>query len=309
MSNAPKAIALVKNTKTAPEPLIQVLKKQGYSLDIYESGEKLFAKLLEHPQTYNTLILDYQAPPAEGMGLLAKINTVSTLKLIPIIMIIPDNHKNTLEAVIHGGARYCLLNSFDRDLILKIVHVAIQDHENTLSFQHRNANSSHVSSAHNLMSAQFQIKFLHEAQELSHFLSQACPNPNLAVVGILELLINAIEHGNLGIAYDEKSVLKRNNTWVQSIEERLMQPEHRHKKVDVVFARNSAEIKLQITDDGPGFHWEKYATFDPERVFHTHGRGITIAKDLTFSEINYIPPGNRVICHIPLKQQLVSLRS
>ena len=48
----------------------------------------------------------------------------------------------------------------------------------------------------------------HAVRDLATLLSNICPDPQRVVVGMSELLINAVEHGNLGITYDEKGVLK-----------------------------------------------------------------------------------------------------
>src|SRR5258708_3286346 len=53
----------------------------------------------------------------------------------------------------------------------------------------------------------YQIRTLHEASELAHLLAAAHPDPDRVVVGLTELLVNAVEHGNLGITYREKADL------------------------------------------------------------------------------------------------------
>ncbi len=45
-------------------------------------------------------------------------------------------------------------------------------------------------------------------------------------MGLSELLVNAIEHGNLEIGYDEKSRLLQSEGWQGEIDRRLALPEY-----------------------------------------------------------------------------------
>ena len=54
-------------------------------------------------------------------------------------------------------------------------------------------------------------------------------------------------------------------------------------------------------DEGDGFDWEKYLSFDAERAFDTHGRGIAMASKLSFSSIEYHGKGNELTATIVLE--------
>jgi len=153
---------------------------------------------------------------------------------------------------------------------------------------------------HFLKSAHFQFRFLNEAQVLAGFLAKVCPNPQLAIVGLTEILINAVEHGNLAIDYEEKTKLQKENLWLSEVERRLKLPENSDKVVDVEFLKTVKEIRIKITDQGKGFDWHKYQNVDPNRVFDQHGRGIALAKALLFSKLEFSELGNEITCIIPL---------
>ncbi len=53
--------------------------------------------------------------------------------------------------------------------------------------------------------ARFRLCTFEEAKNLAFLIANCFPDPRSAVYGLNELLINAVEHGNLGITYDEKS--------------------------------------------------------------------------------------------------------
>jgi len=146
----------------------------------------------------------------------------------------------------------------------------------------------------------FRLRQMAEANLLAECIASHCPNPRLVIVGISELIINAIEHGNLGITFDEKSELQANNTWLSEIEHRLNLPENKHKFVEVAYSRTETEITMTVTDQGKGFDWKKFEPSPDGHAPKSHGRGIFLAKNLSFKELYYSGSGNVVTCVIAL---------
>ena len=151
-----------------------------------------------------------------------------------------------------------------------------------------------------LSEARFAIRTLDEARDLAGVLANACPDPETAVVGLTELLVNAVEHGNLGITYEEKSVLRNCHDWEAEVLRRLDLSENAEKKVDVHFQRAGDEIHFHIRDEGNGFEWKRYLDIDPRRAFDTHGRGILLARHFSFSALEYRGRGNEVTATVSL---------
>jgi anti-sigma regulatory factor (Ser/Thr protein kinase) len=141
----------------------------------------------------------------------------------------------------------------------------------------------------------FSIRTLDEAEELAVLLAHVAKEPERIVVGLRELLFNAIEHGNLGVTYQDKTRLNKRGEWYAEIKRRLELPEYRSKNVDVVVACLDREIHYLIQDEGPGFNWESYLELDPGRAFDTHGRGIAIASKMGFERLQYQGKGNTVL--------------
>lgn len=153
-----------------------------------------------------------------------------------------------------------------------------------------------------LCQARFRLRDLSEANILSDFLSKTCPNPRLAVIGLTELIVNAIEHGNLGITFEEKSELQLQDNWLEEIDRRLKLPEHREQYVEVIYERLKNEIHITIIDQGKGFNWQQYETNEKqESSKDSHGRGILLAKKLAFKDICYSEKGNEVKCIISIE--------
>lgn len=158
--------------------------------------------------------------------------------------------------------------------------------------------NEHINSLHDLGRSEFSIRTIDEAGRLASLLAQACPNVNRTALGISELLINAVEHGNLGLSYDEKSQLKREGRWKSEIDRLSNLPAHRDKRVQVSFERKMEGITLRIVDEGSGFPWRNFLELAPERACDPNGRGIALARMMSFSSVCYEGCGNIAVATI-----------
>lgn len=297
MQNTP-TILIVESATRPLNDLSGLLKSSGYAVERVYDGEAAFKALIEHHEQYSVVILDHRFPESENEALLTKMHANSDLKTLPLIMIVPNTERNTLTHAIQHGAHYCLADDFSSDHTLMVVQAAVR---RNLSYREWLKTMPHAvyPTMKYLVSGDFEIKTLTDAQDLAHGISTVCPNPNLAIVGISELLINAIEHGNLAITYAEKSQYKKDNIWEAKITARQKEPQHEHKVVKVHFARTPVDFIIRIEDQGAGFDAKKFMDLSPERLLDTHGRGITMAKNLVFKELSFSPKGNVVTCVIP----------
>lgn len=146
------------------------------------------------------------------------------------------------------------------------------------------------------MSVHYTLKSPRQARALARLLSKKFPNPELAYLGLVELMMNAIEHGNLGL-HNQKEDFFRKGRWLDEIETRLNTLPYDLKSVSVTFSENPRELKVTITDQGKGFNWQQFPNSlqDASRL---HGRGIAISKLMSFDEVEYKGRGNQVICRV-----------
>ena len=119
-------------------------------------------------------------------------------------------------------------------------------------------------------------------------------------MGLQELLLNAVEHGNLGIRYEEKTQLVLEDRWKNEVERRLELPQYRERQASVTYAKNTRTLTLTLTirDQGAGFDWRKYLEFDTKRAFDPNGRGIAMARMMGFDSMEYQGNGNQVVVKI-----------
>ncbi|MDR0624737.1 MAG: ATP-binding protein [Treponema sp.] len=110
-----------------------------------------------------------------------------------------------------------------------------------------------------------------------------------------ELIVNAVEHGNCGITYEEKTLGMENGlSVVELVAERCKDPLVRNKKVEFLWDIHPEESVFVIRDEGDGFdvkaHLKKIAAQD---IMSLHGRGIKLASAFS-SELKYNEKGNQV---------------
>jgi anti-sigma regulatory factor (Ser/Thr protein kinase) len=139
------------------------------------------------------------------------------------------------------------------------------------------------------------LKDIDATHELSRFLAHYFPKSDQCVTGIHELLINAIEHGNLGIGFETKSDLMRRGKWKDEIKRRLIAPEYACKEIEIKLTHTPEECRLTIRDQGDGFAWQDFVgrTIDARRP---NGRGLLIAYNCKFDRVIYNARGNEVTC-------------
>ena len=149
-----------------------------------------------------------------------------------------------------------------------------------------------------LLTASFEFRTLEEAHILARFLADTCPNVPLAMLGISELLLNAVEHGNWGISSEEKSRLQAADQWLAEIQRRALAKEYAVKTVQVHWERLANQIILRVKDEGEGFDWKAYETAHAATI--QNGRGILMARKLVFEDLTFSEKGNEVRAVIAL---------
>jgi len=112
-------------------------------------------------------------------------------------------------------------------------------------------------------------------------------------VALLELLINAIEHGNCKISYDEKSAcLEKGGDIMSLIREKNKNPAIKAKKVYLSYTIAPEKSHFTIRDEGEGFDWRgRLAAKNAEPCLH--GMGLKMA-NLYVRGLVYNDRGNEV---------------
>ena len=115
-------------------------------------------------------------------------------------------------------------------------------------------------------------------------------------IAIREILINAIEHGNLGISFDEKTRALENNAFIDLVHRLQKDPRLSSRKVTIDYSLDEEKVVYRISDEGEGFNHSEIMDLDPikenEKMIE-HGRGLVMARN-EFDSIRFNEKGNIV---------------
>lgn len=112
--------------------------------------------------------------------------------------------------------------------------------------------------------------------------------------GLQELLINAVEHGNLNISYDEKQELLEKGDYNNRLKEKASLPEFKDKYVTIKVFSTPEYLKVIIEDMGNGFDLSSIPDpANPENFLKESGKGILMALH-AYDKVDYNEVGNCV---------------
>jgi PAS domain-containing protein len=137
------------------------------------------------------------------------------------------------------------------------------------------------------------------SQRLTERLARYFPTPVLNTIRICfrEILINAIEHGNLGITFDEKTRAIESGDYMEYLLARQANPVYADRRVYIDYLINERVLMFRVTDEGDGFDHRAFlgrAANDEYLAMLEHGRGIIMTKNV-FDSLVFNDKGNQVI--------------
>lgn len=289
-------ILVVEDSATNLQRLDMDLQDAGYRVLTAENGLAAWDVLKAHQKEISVVVIDRMMPVMDGIEFTKRLKADRNCRDIPVIMQTAAKKKKEMIEGIQAGVYYYLPKPYDREILLSVVGSACHGYEDLAHLKEDLGQIKDI--LHLVEDFNFKLKSLVDAKRLAPMLASIFPKPEQTVLGISELLINAIEHGNLGVSYAEKTQLLQENRWQAEIDRRMRLEEYRHRVVRVSLTRSNQELTLWIRDEGEGFDWRDYLEISPERATHSHGRGIAMSKSLSFDTIQYIGRGNEVICKV-----------
>ena len=274
------------------------LEQCGYAVETAKDGLAAWEKIDRDPSRFDLMLLDKQMPRLDGIALLKRLKADKRFSDLPVIMMTCDSRPEDIAEGLAAGAFHYLTKPSAENVLRLVIKNALDE-----SLQKRELRAQAGSQANNLNllnRADFCCRTLEEARSLALLLADASMSPERTVNGYSELLINAVEHGNLCISYAEKSQLLREDRWVEEVEARLKDSRYSDRIVHITLEKTATASIVTIADQGLGFDWQAYTVFSPERVFDLHGRGIAISKAASFDHLEYLGSGSCVVATVLL---------
>lgn len=302
MGNARIKILAVDDEEINLEILQDDLSIAGYEVLCADNGKTALDILQGHPDI-KVILLDRMMPMMDGMELITELKNSERYNHIPVIMQTGAALTNQVREGIEAGVYYYLTKPYDEKILLAIVAAALEDTQkfDTLQqeLQSLQGNINDVNAGlQYLKSCVFEYSTLKEVKSIAFIMANSCPDPKRVVLGLSEIMQNAIEHGNLGLTLREKSELLVNGLYQQEIDHRLGLAGNRDKRATVEMQRTEKKVQFIVTDEGPGFAWRDYLRLIPGRATLPNGRGIAMAAMFSFDNLEFMGCGNKAICAV-----------
>lgn len=241
---------------------------------------------------YDLLLIEMLVPDTDGLALLRTIRAQAQWRYLPVILRSPLAMAADVRAGLEAGASFYLTQDLDEAVLRLLMKAVIQQARERAALVESEVR--HDALLGMLGIGMWRFRTLQEANQLATALSRLCADGPGMLLALSELTVNAIEHGNLGISYDEKNTLRRAGVWEQEVERRLLDPQLGRRYATLSLTRQPGRLLITITDEGKGFDWVPYLALSAERAGDLNGRGIAMAHLLSSARIRYSGSGNRV---------------
>ncbi|MGE5470767.1 MAG: response regulator [Bacteroidota bacterium] len=289
---AQTCILVVDDEPIGREMLAENLIDEGYAVVEADSGEAAWREIDTAPERFDAILLDRMMPDMDGIEILHRVKLRPDMMHVPVIMQTGMTADSDVLEGLQAGAYYYLTKPFSAETLLAIVAAASRDYRGHKELADEVKRQGRTLG--NLVQARFVFRTPEEARNLAALAANAAPDPGRVVLGLSELMLNAVEHGNLGIGYQQKSALIEQGRLADEIERLLASPQCGARQAELDIERREGELSFIIRDQGSGFDWPGYLEMSPERAFDTHGRGIAMSRLISFDSLEYCGCGNEV---------------
>ncbi|MGK0291309.1 MAG: DNA-binding response OmpR family regulator [bacterium] len=284
-------ILIVEDDHALQTYLNDSMEAEGHEVKTAENGQ-VGLNIFEQFKP-DLIISDIQMPVMDGLKMLEIIRHQHKDPII--IMVTAYGSEEFARKALHLGANNYLNKPIRHIELLPIIRKYNEVVENRL------IENESFETAHQKL---FTVEFDNDFEKLPTIVNQLIQEAKTLFekdqylevkIGLMELLMNAVEHGNLGITYDEKSYALESETLYDLYEERQSDAVFSKRKVVVDYHQNETSCQWIISDEGNGFDLKTVPDpLDPNsNPLKFHGRGIFLSK-FQFDEMEYNDKGNVV---------------
>jgi CheY-like chemotaxis protein/anti-sigma regulatory factor (Ser/Thr protein kinase) len=282
-------ILVVDDQETLRALLSRLLIREGFEPIEAADGEQAVA--LFKSESPLVVVSDIMMPRMDGLSLLHEIKRID--RNATVILMTGQGNEDVLLDALRGGATNFFKKPFNiRDLIneiRKVVEFRLEAARSTLfsPFLHEETKRFVIPSAE---SAYFPI-----INQITLQLPCLLPEGEILnlKIGIEEMIANAVEHGNLGITFEEKNRAIEEGGLAELMAERGRASDAAGRRVHVESRLTLESFEISIGDEGQGFAWRDLPEVAPESLLSYNGRGIFLTK-IYFDDVLYNDAGNGV---------------
>lgn len=282
--------------------LAGLLEDNGYKVLEAVDGQDAYNQLSRNSGTIDAALLDRSMPGLDGLSLVQLMKGNPDLALMPVVMVTGATAPQEVREGLNAGVFYYLTKPVENAVVSAVVSSAVTEGRRRRALTRQLQQHSGLSM---LNQGIFIYRTVIQAEQLATQLASQFPQPARSLNGVTALLLNAVEHGLLGIGYQRKGELLATESLAAEISRREKLPENQSKAVKVTLEKQPERTRLTITDPGLGFDWRSYLEFSHERATARHGRGIAQARASGFDKLAYNPTGNIVQAEAGIRPEII----
>ena len=227
------------------EILSEHLHEANYQTVRAEDGQQALDLLSEDKNRFHAVLLDRMMPDIDGIEVLLKIKQDPQLAMLPVILQSAKAIKKDISDGLEAGASYYLTKPFDGSILLAIVETATDDYKKYLEMKAMLTDMPEWRDH-----KEFNFRTPEEAQNLARLVAIHCDDGEVSAIGLLKLMNEAIEHGNLEIDFDLKAKLMVTGRFYEEIQRRLKDPVLGDRNAQLIFDRSPTEYRFQVVNEG-----------------------------------------------------------
>ena len=289
-------VLLVDDEPIVREELGGLLEDEGYAVITAKDGEEGLEVFIR--QQPDMVITDAKMPRREGISLAREI--LARNPATPITMI--TGHGS--EAMSIEALRLGITDFLKKPVQLADLVAALERMEGARGLAAGRAlGSSSLPPTAQLVRVTMRYEVGNSLEEIPQFVAVIIASVGAGLdsrkrdglhLALREMVINAVEHGNLGVSFEEKTEANEHGTLASLLELRRADPTLASRRVRVKAERTATEITIVVEDEGQGFDWRTMPDpTDAANLLRTHGRGVLLAS-LSVDELKFNDRGNRV---------------
>ncbi len=271
--------------------VVMILRKHGFNVLEAANGREA-RELYETPgHAIDVILSDILMPHVNGVEL-AKINFEG--RFVPFIICTAVNDPFMALEALHHGVQDYLVKPTEEHLLINVLIGALARHR---FYQETRENPAFEGNLDRII-----IKPRLSEVPLAHsWLFHKMEPLRLAnrdkgfVYALYEFIMNAHEHGCLGLGEQLKGELIRSDRYAEELMRR--EKERQGGRIEICISLLHDKVAITIEDDGPGFDPQPYLKLSHddliERLKRPSGRGIAIASR-QFDSVIYGNGGSRV---------------
>lgn len=291
-------VQLVSSIDLERDTLLEAaIKGLAFTVETMKAGASTIGEIVDNRANIDMIVLDRRGEQNADGKLIRELSTDPRISHIPIVLIAGSGPANEVGTAIVCGLAAYLIAPFPLTLLDLVLRSALVSAQRTAKVFTDGNNTGNLGNrlACAIETCKLTCRTPLEARSLIPELARLFPNPVRAEMGLLALVDNAIEHGNLEIGGTLRNELIKGSALQQEVYGRLHKAAFAKRKVEIVVARREDGVMAMVTDEGRGFDWRQFIDVNPSLANAETGRGIPRARHIAFDKLSYNEKGNQAV--------------